>query len=379
MERTVGIGIQDLEKIRKENYFYVDKTDFIRISRESVFSDLNNLKAITTTSEEYADVFGFTQEEVTAALSEYGLSGKGQEVKDWYDGFTFGSRKDLYNPWSIINYLDTRRVGPYWANTSSNSLAGKLVREGSREIKVSFEKLLNGESLLTEIEEQIVYDQLDSDERAIWSLLLAGGYLKVKSYRVKTSDYGEWRPEYELELTNFEVRVMFRSIVRGWFGRSASDYNEFIKAFLADDLEAMNAYMNRVALATFSYFDTGKSPERQDGPERFYHGFVLGLMVELTDRYAVTSNRESGFGRYDVLLKPRGRDDDAMILEFKARSAGRETDLADTVREALAQIEEKEYARSLMEEGIPAQHIRKYGFAFEGKKVLIGGGRSRRE
>lgn len=354
-------------------------TGITRISRESVFSDLNNLKAITTTSEEYADVFGFTQEEVTAALSEYGLSGKGQEVKDWYDGFTFGSRKDLYNPWSIINYLDTRRVGPYWANTSSNSLAGKLVREGSREIKVSFEKLLNGESLLTEIEEQIVYDQLDSDERAIWSLLLAGGYLKVKSYRVKTSDYGEWRPEYELELTNFEVRVMFRSIVRGWFGRSASDYNEFIKAFLADDLEAMNAYMNRVALATFSYFDTGKSPERQDGPERFYHGFVLGLMVELTDRYAVTSNRESGFGRYDVLLKPHSRDDDAMILEFKARSAGRETDLADTVREALAQIEEKEYARSLMEEGIPAQHIRKYGFAFEGKKVLIGGGRSRRE
>lgn len=346
-------------------------TGITRVSRESVFSDLNNLKVITTTSDEYAESFGFTQEEVNAALSEYGLSGRIHEVKNWYDGFTFGHKKDIYNPWSIINFLDTGKVGPYWANTSSNNLVGKLIREGSRDIKISFEKLLRGESLVAEIDEQIIYGELDIDERAIWSLLLASGYLKVKGYRVVTSEFGEWRPEYELSLTNFEVRVMFRNMVQSWFGRSASDYNGFIKALLQDDPEAMNAYMNRIALETFSYFDTGKGPERQADPERFYHGFVLGLMVELTDRYVITSNRESGYGRYDVMLRPRSKDDDAVILEFKVRSAGKEHSLEDTAQRALTQIEEKEYAEGLIAEGIPAGRIRKYGFAFEGKNVFI--------
>jgi len=253
-------------------------TGITRVSKESIFSDLNNLQVITTTSGKYMDCFGFTEEEVFAAIDEYGLSEKRQEVKKWYDGFTFGKQKDIYNPWSILNYLDKRQIGTYWANSSSNSLAGKLIREGSRNVKENFEVLLRGKSIIVEIDEQIVYDQLDEDESAIWSLLLASGYLKVKNITTYTTDFGEWRQEYELELTNFEVGAMFRQMIRKWFSRSAGGYNDFIKALLLDDVKGMNVYMNKVAMATFSYFDTGKSPS-EEAPERFYHGFVLGLMV----------------------------------------------------------------------------------------------------
>ena len=341
-----------------------------RISKESIFSDLNNLKVVTTTSEEYADSFGFTEEEVFAALDEYDLSDRKQDVKDWYDGFSFGSRTDIYNPWSIINYLDTRQMQTYWANTSSNSLVGKLLREGNKNIKDSFGLLLQGESLCTEIDEQIVYNQLDTNEHAVWSLLLASGYLKVKRFETCRIEFGEWKQIYELELTNFEVRVMFHNMVHEWFGSVSSDYNDFIKAMLADDLKAMNGYMNRVAMSTFSYFDTGRSPSQAE-PERFYHGFILRLMVDLADRYILTSNRESGFGRYDIMLEPRRKSDDAMILEFKVQDSEEEKELTDTAQEALRQIERKKYETVLTEKGIPQEKIRKYGFAFQGKRVLI--------
>lgn len=348
-------------------------TGITRVSKESIFSDLNNLEVVTTTSEKYADQFGFTEEEVRAALAEYGLSGKQEEVKRWYDGFAFGDRSDIYNPWSIINYLDKRTVGPYWANTSSNSLVGTLIREGNVQVKEAFEQLLAGESITTELDEQIVYHQLDLDESAVWSLLLASGYLTVKKHWTEESGFGGWRKLYELRLTNLEVRIMFAGMVKSWFAPAAGDYNTFIKAFLADDLEAMNAYMNRVALRTFSYFDTGKGPFDQAEPERFYHGFVLGLMVELTDRYEIRSNRESGFGRYDVLLYPEKKETDAAaILEFKVFDPKKEASLEETVWQALKQIEEKRYEEELLAVGIAKEKIRKYGFAFEGKRVLIG-------
>ncbi|MCI9594575.1 MAG: AAA family ATPase [Lachnospiraceae bacterium] len=345
-------------------------TGISRVSKESIFSDLNNLQVITTTSGKYMDCFGFTEEEVFAAIDEYGLSEKRQEVKKWYDGFTFGKQKDIYNPWSILNYLDKRQIGTYWANSSSNSLAGKLIREGSRNVKENFEVLLRGKSIIVEIDEQIVYDQLDEDESAIWSLLLASGYLKVKNRTTYTTDFGEWRQEYELELTNFEVGAMFRQMIRKWFSRSAGGYNDFIKALLFDDVKGMNVYMNKVAMATFSYFDTGKSPS-EEAPERFYHGFVLGLMVEMADRYVLTSNRESGFGRYDVMLEPRRSGDVGIIMEFKVQDRTEEKELSDTANAALKQIKEKEYESVLIEKGIFKEKIRSYGFAFCGKQVLI--------
>lgn len=364
-------------------------TGITRISKESIFSDLNHLEVVTTTSDKYADCFGFTEKEVTDALKEYGLENRLAEVKKWYDGFCFGVYKDIYNPWSILNYLDKKKAAPYWVNTSSNHLIGKLLQEGDRRIKESFEKLLNRESIYTEIDEQIVYDQLDLDENAVWSLMLAGGYLKVKSKSVRETA-SDWEALYELCVTNFEVLIMLKKLVRGWFASTASNYNDFIHALLQGDTKAMNVYMNRIASSVFSYFDTGNKPSESTEPERlhavkattkgltgpdpsvcFYHGFVLGLIVELEDKYRITSNRESGFGRYDVLIEPKDTADPAIIIEFKVQES-EETDLSETVSSALRQIEEKKYASALTARGIPTDRIRKYGFAFCGKKVLIG-------
>ncbi len=344
-------------------------TGITRVSKESIFSDLNNLTVVTTTSRKYEDCFGFTQEEVVDALAEYGLGKEENDVRDWYDGFTFGNRTDIYNPWSIINYLGEQRFSAYWVDSSSNRLVGKLIREGNQEIKMIMEDLLDGKSIGVEMDEQIVFSELDENESSIWSLLLASGYLKVERYRMDE----EWGTDkYELSLTNKEVRIMFRKLIKGWFGKSIFAYNAFVKALLRADVKGMNAYMNKVALDTISYFDTGKKPSEVAEPERFYHGFVLGLIVDLTGRYTVTSNRESGFGRYDVMLEPCHEEDDAMILEFKVYDPEEENTLSDTVKSALAQIEEKQYSSVLEVKGIAAERIRKYGFAFEGKKVLIG-------
>lgn len=344
-------------------------TGITRVSKESIFSDLNNLTVVTTTSEKYQEAFGFTQEEVWAALEEYGLSQDREKVTDWYNGFTFGKRRDIYNPWSILNYLNEKKLAAYWANTSSNSLAGKLLREGSPQIKETMGELLKGKPFHTEIDEQIVFNQLDYQESAVWSLLLASGYLRVEHF-VMNEERGV--TEYTLVLTNKEVRLMFERLIRGWFAEFTPAYNTFIKALLLGDKRAMNRYMNRTALATFSYFDTGKKPSAQTEPERFYHGFVLGLMVDLADRYQITSNRESGFGRYDVMLEPLSNGDDAIILEFKVHDPDGENTLEDTVKEALRQIERMKYTAHLESKGIPPERIRKYGFAFEGKEVLIG-------
>ena len=344
-------------------------TGITRVSKESVFSDLNNLNVVTTTSKEYADAFGFTEEEVFAALDLFGMAERKQDVKKWYDGFTFGNKKDIYNPWSITNFLDKRELRPYWASTSSNSLVSKLIQTASPEIKEGMESLLQGEEIVVSFDEQIVFDQLDRSRNAIWSLLLAGGYLRTEEVEYRGMMLEPW---YHLKITNLETFSAFSSMLKGWFENEASNYSEFVEALLDGKLKEMNAYMNEVALATFSSFDTGSHPSGRTQPERFYHGFVLGLLIELRDRYEVCSNRESGYGRYDVMLVPRFKTDDAIVMEFKVHDPEEEGSLQDTVKAALQQIQEKNYDAELQSRGFSQNRIRHYGFAFEGKKVLIG-------
>ena len=343
-------------------------TGITRVSKESVFSDLNNLVVITTTSDAYATSFGFTEQEVFHALEEFGKSEKQKEVKNWYDGFTFGRISDIYNPWSILNYLKTGKIASYWTNTSSNRFVGSLIRESGRNLKMDFENLLKGGMIRTMLDEQVVFSQLDHSETAIWSMLLASGYLKIADHETDTRTGREY---YTLALTNREVQLMFENIVHDWFAEGAEDYNDFIKGLLSGDVEAMNCYMNRITKRMFSYFDTGKKQSDQE-PERFYHGFVLGLIIELENKYQILSNRESGFGRYDVVLEPLDKKEKAFIIEFKVRNPKTERTLEDTVQTALGQIKKKEYAVGLENSGILKENICVYGIAFEGKKVLIG-------
>ncbi len=378
-------------------------TGITRVSKESIFSDLNNLKVVTTTSREYATSFGFTEKEVFDALDEVNMSNEKAAVKEWYDGFTFGDVKDIYNPWSIINYLQTGKIDSYWTDSSSNGIVNKLIKTGTPDIKEAMAVLISGGVIEKKIDEQIVFDQLDKNEDAIWSLLLASGYLCIESYkevgRLKRKIYG-------LKLTNLEVERMFEVMIEQWFGKEKFNYNGFVKSLLNGDIESMNEYMNRVTRGVISYFDTGKTPSDEE-PERlascydcrgvangsslnccsnlyamteksahFYHGLVLGLMVDQVDNYILSSNRESGFGRYDIMLEPIDKNNDKLpgiVIEFKVFNPKKEDTLEETVENALRQIKEKDYNAELIKRGVKEENIQHYGFAFRGKEVLIDG------
>ena len=350
-------------------------TGITRVSKESIFSDLNNLVVVTTTSNQYETMFGFTEEEVFNALDEHGILDKKGEVKKWYDGFTFGDKKDIYNPWSIINLLKFKTFKTYWADSSSNGLINSLVKTGSSYIKTMMEMLLKGETINVPIDEQIVFSELDYSEDAVWSLMLASGYLKVVSAEPLVGNRRKAR-RYTLALTNLEIQVMFEDMILRWFSPAKSETNEFIKALITGDIESMNEYMNDVALRTFSSFDSGKHTSEKKAPENFYHGFVLGLMVDQSENYIITSNRESGFGRYDIMLEPKDKQSKkypGIVIEFKVINPRKENSLEETVEAALKQIEEKNYDAELINRGVDKENIHHYGFAFRNKEVLIDG------
>lgn len=345
-------------------------TGITRVSKESIFSDLNNLAVVTTTSDRYSTAFGFTQEEVFKSLDDIGLGERRDDVKRWYDGFVFGEHRDIYNPWSITNFLKEKKLRPYWASTSSNGLVSRLIQTAPPDIKQMMEDLISGREIVVNFDEQIVFSQLGKNKNAIWSLLMASGYLKPDKVEYKGELLEPW---YHLSITNLETVSMFSNMFKGWFNSDSSNYGEFVQALLKGRLREMNIYMNDVAMSTFSYFDVGTQPSERSQPERFFHGFVLGLLVELRDIYEIKSNRESGYGRYDVMLVPKGDDRkyNAIILEFKVYDSYDESTLEDTAQSALRQIEEKNYDAELIARGIEKERIRHYGFAFEGKKVLI--------
>ena len=348
-------------------------TGITRVSRESTFSDLNNLEVVTTLSLKYTTAFGFTEQEVFNSLDEFELSDQKEEVKAWYDGFVFGKERDIYNPWSIINYLDKKEYRTYWADSSSNGLVSKLIQQGSSKTKIIMGELLDGKSIKTKLDEQIVFDQLDGNTEAIWSLLLASGYLKVDYFDFAKANGNNI---YELSLTNFEVKKMFEKMIDNWFKTRDDSSSEFVGALLKGDLEAMNYYINEITANIFSCFDVAGKEESRIRPENFYHGFVLGLMVDQSENYIITSNRESGFGRYDIMLEPIDKNNDkypGIIIEFKVINSRKENSLEETVKAALNQIEEKNYDAELIKRGVNKENIHHYGFAFKGKEVLIEG------
>ncbi len=347
-------------------------TGITRIAKESIFTGMNNFKVVTTTSDKYATAFGFTEKEVFNALDDMELGSEKGNVKKWYDGFTFGSHTDIYNPWSICSFIENNgKYENYWADTSSNGLVNSLMQTGVPGIKQTMEALLQGKSFEAELDEKIVFDQLDGSVSAVWSLLLATGYLKVLDLKY----VGEHkRKVYTLTLTNMEADSIFENMVKGWFGGSTETYyNEFINALLHDNVRKMNTFMNKVALNTFSLFDSGNKPSEQTEPERFYHGFVLGMVVNMADMYIVRSNRESGYGRYDVMLEPVDKNGKAFIFEFKVLDPDEDEEtLEDTLAAAHRQIAEKKYETELVSRGFAPEKIRKYGFAFRGRECLIG-------
>lgn len=365
-DETINTFRQLFHTTFKENDFFYRAiiTGVTRIPKNSLFSDLNNLEVDTVTCDAYSDCFGFTEQEVMDAFKCQDIDTI-QDVKAMYDGFTIGRHQDIYNPWSICNYMRQRELIGYWVNTSSNKLVGDIIRRYPVESKYEIERLMAGEKVHKRINEGITFQYLEGDENSLWSLLLAVGYIKAEN--IVRSVEGI---ECDVSVTNCEVMAMFKTEILGMFHNGWSAYGRFAEALLAHKMELMNEYLQTITYTSISYFDVADGPKERT-LENFYHGLVLGLIVSLRDRYRIVSNRESGRGRYDIAMYPLQENTDAFIMEFKVQDRKKETDLEQTAKNALQQIEDKNYAADLLAAGIPAERIYKLGFAFAGKDVLV--------
>ena len=337
-------------------------TGILRVSRESIFSGLNNLKVESILSDNLSDKFGFTDSEIEKLVSDYNIKEELNNIKDWYNGYYFGETT-IYNPWSILNYLSSPKAGlkPYWVNTSSNDLVGILLSKGSKEVKKNLEDLVNGNNIEKIIDENIVMGDIEKSSDNLWSFLLFTGYLKVNSKKRKgLKDY------YTLSIPNLEVTTLYYDLIEKWFEDTITkeNYELMISSLITGDIKIFGKLLKQFVLKSVSYFDVGE----YEG-EKVYHAFVLGILISLNDTHEVLSNRESGYGRYDVMIIPKDASMLGIVIEFKKLDPDDEETLEETADEALKQIIDKKYTTELKSRGI--NNIKEIGIVFKGKEIYI--------
>ncbi len=334
------------------------------IPKESLNSPFNTAKPCSVTAPYYEEFFGFTQKEVDAALEEYSMLDKREEVRYWYDGYQFGKKDSMYNPMSITSMLDRKEFRSYWANSASNDIVSHVIKHGSNVLKEQFMVLMQGGSIIGEVNETITYKTLRTSDQTVWGLLLSCGYLKALEMSGK---------EYSLAIVNHEVREMMDDLVKGWFTTEYDDatYGDFIEALLKCDEKKMQSRLATMSRDLMGSFDIANK-EGEKNPENFYHGFALGLVASLRKRFYIGSNRESGDGRYDIMLEPKDKEMDyGILIEFKVFNPEKEKSLDETCARALKQINDKHYDAELKKHGVPDNRIVKFGIGYKGKEVSI--------
>ena len=341
---------------------YLEKTVITgvsRVAKESIFSGANNFKVYTVLDDEFSDDFGITEEEMEKIYKDFDIQDKKEEIKNWYDGYKIGNREGIYNPWSILNYLADKKLMPYWVNTSSNDLI-KLILKNSTTVKEKMERLLKGEAVEVKIDIETVILGIEENEENIWGLMLGTGYLKVEEV------VNEIEGIYKVKIPNNEIRFLFVQIIDNWFRNkiSGNDIKSILKDLVTLNLKEYEKKFKILVKEMFSYMDIGENTA-----ENFYHAFVLGMLVGLKDSYIVNSNRESGLGRYDIMLEPKDKNENSFIMEFKVMEDMEEKTIEETIENAKKQIEEKEYEENLKERGF--KNITKMIYAFKGKEVKI--------
>ena len=341
---------------------YLEKTILTgvsRVAKESIFSGANNFDVYTVLNDEFSDDFGITEEEMDKVIKDFEIQDKKEEIKKWYDGYKIGNTEGIYNPWSILNYLKNKELIPYWVNTSSNDLI-KLILKNSATVKEKIEQLLRDEEIEVPINLETVIVGIEKNEENIWGLLLGTGYLKVTE--VVDLAHGI----YKVKIPNYEIKFLFQNIIREWFNDKVigNNLNTILKDLVTLNLKEFEKKFQVLVRQMFSFMDVGENTA-----ENFYHAFVLGMLVGLKDSYYVKSNRESGFGRYDIMLEPKDKNGNSFIIEFKVLEDEEEKTIEDTIENAKKQIEERKYAEDLEERGYTK--ITKMVFAFKGKEVKM--------
>ena len=341
---------------------YLEKTVLTgvsRVAKESIFSGANNFKVFTILDNEFSEDFGITEEETDKIIKDFNIEDEKEEIKKWYDGYTIGNTTGIYNPWSILNYLTDRKLMPYWVNTSSNDLI-KLVLKNSVTVKEKIETLLRDEEIEVPINLETIIVGIENDEDNIWGLMLQTGYLKI----TEVVDLAVHI--YKVKIPNYEINILFQQIIHEWFRNKVpgNDLRTILKDLVTLDFENFEYKFKRLVKEMFSYMDVG-----EDTAENFYHAFVLGMLVGLKDTYYVNSNRESGLGRYDIMLEPKDKNGNSFIMEFKLYNGDKEESIEEIIETAKKQIEEKGYETNLKERGFT--NITKIVFAFKGKEVKM--------